>query len=240
MVLVPLNVQAYTAHEYGYKLEEILVECDKKGFFLCNKFQGDSRGIFHLPINRQKLKITEEEFKGFIDEKYGNKLTISFFKLTADMKFDLNKKYNILKLLNDIKFMQIMNKDESIIRVDFNSYPSLALVHINGEFKLGILPEQEQKFWKTNDGFNAFLILLKNNILRYHMAEAKLLNLDKETLHENIAQAIAPVLVKVSKEDPPLITKFQIKRSFKEVKDFYMPLDSDEKIYSKIKEIHKL
>ena len=81
---------------------------------------------------------------------------------------------------------------------------------------------------------------LKTNILRYHMKEAEMLNLDRKTFQNNIDEAIAAIVYKLKKDETPSYIKKLIKRDFKEIYGFYTPLSTDEKIINKIKELNKV
>ena len=103
-------------------------------------------------------------------------------------EFDL-KQYYPSKVIH----LQTMNKEQTIFRVDFKNVPSIYLANEGAGFKIAIHPDDQKSAEKTKEYRTGYLALLKANILRYHMVEADLLGLDRETLSDNINEALAPL-----------------------------------------------
>jgi hypothetical protein len=241
-ILATWNVYAVTAEELERQFKEILQHCEKVGFYRCEeKFQGKNRGVFAIPIEAQKLKITEEEFESFVKIAYKNQIGISFFSTSADYNLDITNQFSVAQF-SEIVGMQEMNKEGTIIELKFRHAPRLALVSINNEYKIGVFPEEDNQFKKSKAYIYPHFLRLKNNILRYHMKEAEILEYDRVTLRDGINDALAPIVVKIARDKIPEIYVKVYKRSLKrdagEVQRFYMPLNTPEEIMQKIKEMH--
>jgi len=208
--------------------------CGKNGFYLCQRdvFQGSNRGEFLIPIEMQKLDITKKDFQKFVDEYYSNSLEASFFKLSADLKINTSKPFNLAPYRN-ITHMQILNEEGSLVRVDFKEVDSIVLINTEATYKLGVLPEDHNRFISSKRVNNVKILRLNNNILRYHMEEAKLLGYDKSTLDSKISHALAPIIAKIEPEIPEAIKIF-IKKDLNEVARFYMPLENKTAISQKL------
>lgn len=241
--LFSTNVISVTAQELVQEYSKIMVYCGKKGFYICekDKFEGDFRGAFLKPIGLQNLAIMEKRYKEFVNQQYGNGINISFFKLTASLDFSKVPRFSMKPFTpKNIKKIQPMNKKGTIFKFMFKKAPPLALVNKNGVYKLAIFPEQEKQQMKTKQYKTGYIAGLKANILRYHMFEAKFLKLSKEKLREDVNHAIAPIVEKTIKGEVPAFVKKFIKRSFKEVRQFYTPLNTDQKAIARIKQIHNI
>lgn len=235
------SVFAVTAQELSVEFAKILVHCKKIGFYKCqNKFEGTSRGVFHLPIELQKLKLTEEAYNNFIKKRYKQEFHVSLFKLSASLKINTTDNFDILTYLKNIKHIQPMNKESTIHKILFNKAEPVALIKTTNEYKIGVFPEQEKAFRKSKSMNSVQLLRLKTNILRYHMKEAEIMNQDNVTLKKKISEAIAPILVKLAKGKVPDYLNAFIHRDIKEVQRYYMPLNSDAAIMKKIKIENKL
>ena len=219
--------------------QQIMVKCTQIGFYVCQneEFEGINRGEFLIPIEMQRLNNTEKEFDKFLGSRYSDKLDISMFKFSANLNINTSKRFD-LEPYSKITHMQILNKDASIIRVDFKEVDSVALVKRNGSYKLGVLPEEHDNFIKSKRMNNVRVLRLKNNILRYHMKEAELLNYDIATLDSKISHALAPIIEKVYPEEVPAAIKVFIKRDINEVSRFYWGLNSEGAIIKKLKSEH--
>ena len=236
---------AVTAESLAKEFYNILTTCKKIGFYKCQDeyFQGDTRGIFHLPIEKQKLKITEKEFNDFIKTNSKEGINASFFKETVNIDFKLEDKFDISRFSpNNINgVIQPLNPENTLFKFSFKNAPPIVLVYVNNRYKFGILPEQEKEFRESNDFKTAYIYKLKNNILRYHMKESEILNYDIYVLNKKVSEAQAPILFMLEKgKVPDFVKDYMGKKSMKDIQRFYMPLDTEDKIIQKIKETHKL
>ena len=116
------------------------IKTENLNFIREGKFQGKNRGVFNIPIEAQKLKITEEEFDKFVRKTYGNDISVSFFTLVSDYKLDVSDEFSIAQF-TEITSMQEMNKEGTIIEIKFRRAPRVALAKIDNEYKIGIFPE---------------------------------------------------------------------------------------------------
>ena len=238
------TAHALTGKEIYIEFINILKICKKTGFYKCEDryFEGTSRGVFHTPIEKQRLSLTENKFDRFLEKHFGNSINISFFELTTYIKFNLEDKfdYSKYKPSNLIGKIQPLNKENTLFKPSFKDTHSVVLVLDNNKYKIGVLPEHESKYKKSKEFKSVYLYRLKSNILQYHMKEAEILNHDKKTFKKNINEALAPIVyifknAKISN----LAKNFKI-RSFKEIEKFYISLDTESKIVSRIKKINKL
>ena len=241
LLTISTPTNASTAPELAREWVTILNYCKNVGFYKCqDRFEGSTRGLFHKPIELQKLRITEDKFDKFVKQTYGNELNASFLKLTASLKFNTTDKFDINQFTKNIKHIQPMNKEGTIYKFTFNNADPLALVIVNGTYKIGVFPEQEKEFKQSNSYTTARILRLKTNILRYHMKEAEILKYDRKTFERNISEAIAPIVYKLNKGNVPTYIQTFIKRDIGEVQRFYMPLSTDAAILNKIQEVNKL
>ena len=73
------------------------------------------------------------------------------------------------------------------------------------------------------------------------MKESEILNYDIYVLNKKVSEAQAPILFMLEKgKIPDFVKDYMGKKSMKYIQRFYMPLDSEDKIIQKIKEINKL
>lgn len=200
------------------------------------KFEGTAGGIFLKPIEKQKLKITEEEFDKFVKEKYGNYVYISGLRINASLNIKHDNKFDTTQFKN---IKNIHKYDNDAYLFNFDNAPSIALMKKDNMYKIAIDSDHHMKYTSDRNYMNIVTIIrLKNNILRYHMKEAELLDYDKETLDEKITEAIAPIVALVKKDQVSGFIKKHKKRDLKEVHDFYLHLNNEEDIVNKINEMH--
>jgi len=245
LLLLTNQAVAVTAEGLFREFDKILKSCKNIGFYKCQGryFQGDNRGLFHLPIEKQKLKLTEEKYREFIEKKSEDGVKVSFLKKTVNIDFKLEDKFDIEKFSVDniSGSIQPLNPDNTLFKFSFKNAPPIALVNVNNTYKIGILPEQEKEFRKTDDFKRSYIFRLKNNILRYHMKEAEMLKYELETLNRNVSEAQTPIMFVLEKGILPDFAKdFMSKKTMKDIQLFYINLDTDIKIINKIKQVHKL
>ena len=244
-------VLSFTASTPAFSIttEELLKEyvslfnnCIKVGFYVCEEksFLNEStRGDFYKPIQMQHVRLMEERYENFIKKKYpDNYLKLSFMKV--EMNFDSIPRFNLnLYKPSEITHMQTMNPEETIFRIDYKNARSIYLANEGQGFRIAIHPDNQKAAIKTKEYKTAYLAMLKANILRYHMIEGELLNLDRPTLESNINEALAPLVKWVQGDNMPDYIKKYIKRSPKEIRIFYAPIVNDEIAKNKILENSK-
>ncbi|MGH1440053.1 MAG: hypothetical protein ACRBBR_08095 [Cellvibrionaceae bacterium] len=244
-LIISNHVTAVTADGLVREFYKVLKICNDIGFYKCQDehFQGSTRGIFHLPIEKQKLKITENEYKDFIERNTKNRIDISFLKKTVNIDFNLENNFDMARFLpgNIEGSIDPLNPDNTLFKIKFKNTPPIVLINTSNIYKLGILPVQENEYRKTSDYKKSYLLRLKNNILRFHMKEAEMLNYDMRTLHEKVSEAQAPILFTIEKGIvPDFVKDYMSKRTMKDIQRFYIQLDTEEKIINRIKKVHKL
>lgn len=205
--------------------------CRKVGFYVCEDtsfMKEGARGDFYKPIQMQHVKLMEDRYENFIKNKYpDNYIKLSFMKVKMD--FDSVPEFNIsLYKPSEIKHMQTMNADETIFRIDYKNARSIYLTNEGQGFRIAIHPDDQKAAMKTKEYKTAYLAMLKANILRYHIIEAELLDLDRSTLESNINEALAPLVKWAQGDEMPDYVKKYIKRSPDEIRDFYAPILNDE------------
>ena len=244
LISLPTSLYAVTAQGLYNEFNSTLKNCKKIGFYKCQEesFEGDMRGIFHVPIEKQKLKLTQEKYEDFLEDHFNEGLNISFFKKTVDIKYNLDDNFDISVFsANDMNGdIQPLNKEGTLFKFSFKNAPPVVLVIRDSKYKIGILPDQEKEFRKTKEYQSIVMYRLKNNILRYHMKEAELLKYDKTTLQRKVSEAQAPVYTWLEGGNVPDFVKKMNNKSVNEISKFYLPLNTESQIIGRIKELNKL
>lgn len=245
--LLIISNQAFSGTADGFvkEFDKIIKTCKSTGFYKCQEkyFQGETRGLFHLPIETQKLRITENEYKDFIRKHTKDGITFSLLKNIVNIDFNLEDQFDVTRFSPDniIDPVQPLNPENTLLKFNFKNSPPIVLVIINNEYKLGILPEQESEYRKTGDFKKSYIFRLKNNILKYHMKEAEMLNYDMPTLQRNVSEAQAPIMFMLEKGIvPDFVKDYMSKKTMKDIQRFYIQLDTEDKIIKKIKQVHNL
>jgi hypothetical protein len=244
LFLITNQVPALTAEDLVKELHKILATCKKEGFYQCQDkyFQGNTRGIFHLPIEKQKLRITENKYKEFINAHQKEGVNVNL-KKSINVKFNLTDDFDISRFSSNYISSPIkpLNPDGTLFKFSFKKAPPLVLVKIDNSYKIGVLPEDENNFRETNDFKTAYIYKLKNNILQYHMKEAEMLNYDASILDRKVSEAQAPIALSLGKgKVPDYVNDYLTDKTMKDIQRFYMPLNNKKSIKNKIKQLHNL
>jgi len=245
-ILYSLSNSSYavTAEELYAEFFTILKICKKDGFYKCENryFEGTSRGIFHIPIEKQRLKLTEIKYKNFIKNHFENDLNVSFLTKRVYINFDLDDNFDLSRFRpsNMKGKIKSLNKENTFFKFSFKNAPPLVLLSVDNKFKIGILPKQEEEYNNSKESSSVYIYRLKNNILQYHMKEAEILKYDKSTFKKKVNEALESIVYKIKNAKISKFAKNLKSRSFKDIQDFYMPLDTESKIITKIKAVNKL
>jgi len=242
LITYPLISFSLTTDDIVTEYVSLFKRCAKVGFYVCESksfLKGSAKGVFYKPIQMQHVKLMEERYDNFIKKKYP-KNYLQFSLIKTSMDFSSVPKFNLRKYgTSNITNISSMNSDQTIIKFTFKSAPPIYLSNEGKEFKIAIHPDEQKAAVKTKQYKTAYLAMLKANILRYHIIEAELLNLDRSTLNKNINEALAPLVKWVKGDKMPKVVQKFIKRDPKEIRKFYASIHTDKKakeiILSKMK-----
>ncbi len=228
---------AYAAPEMVPEKEllRIFTSCERKGFLYCEReFHGANRGVFHLMIQAEKLRVAEQKLETFIDTHY--KEDRAFFQvqlLQANVSLSLESSFYLDKMAEAVKQV---TQDGDMVVITLHSDDVLALIPEEGTWKLAIPNSEETKFQKTEFYRFYLMMRLKTNILRFHIAEARVKKLSRDEFLRRVNEALAPLVMQlVPKEERPAIAKW-LARDIQDVADMYLPLETDEAVKRRIGE----
>ncbi len=217
------------------ELLRIFAACERNGFLSCEReFHGTNRGVFHLMIQAEKLRVAEQKLESFIDTHYNEDR--AFFEsqlLQANVSLSLESTLYLDKMAEAVKQV---TQDGDMVVVTLHSDDVLVLIPEEGAWKLAIPNSEETKFQKTEFYRFYLMMRLKTNILRFHIAEARVKKMSRDEFLHRVNEALAPLVMQlVTEEERPAIAKWLV-RDIQDVADMYLPLETDEAIKRRLGE----
>jgi hypothetical protein len=220
------------------KVVDVFSKCLNLGYLECDKeFVGSNRGVFHFFIVIDRLERAEKDFDKFIQNIYPNDKSFFYaYLLQGKINFNINIKQN-LDIDNLRKKIEVKKISSEKFYIRIKGLDPFEIVNKNDEWKVSVFNLSENNFIDS-DKYPIYLLMkLKANILNYHVAYAQNYKQDKEDLLDDINEAILPLVWNsLTDKERPLLMKWLIKDP-KEVIDFYINMDTDEKIQKRLKDI---